>query len=122
MNEPAAPDQPDSNQKNQWQRVRELVGKLQAMPIAEREAHLHYLRDNGENKDVLTLLELELRLGPEQVSRITPELREWARQQFTDEEIVAGLHELREKGALDLREFLDELEQIVAESERTLIV
>jgi len=47
-------------------------------------------------------------------TRLTPELLEWARQQFTEEEIVAGLRELREKGGLELRDFLHGLEQIVA--------
>jgi hypothetical protein len=47
---------------------------------------------------------------PEEL-RLSPELREWARQQFTEEEIVAGLQELREKGGLELEEFLHELEK-----------
>jgi hypothetical protein len=45
---------------------------------------------------------------------LTPECREWAIQQFTEEEIVAGLRELREQGGLELRDFLPELEKIVA--------
>jgi hypothetical protein len=35
----------------------------------------------------------------------------WARQQFTEEEIVAGLRELRATGGLELSEFIGELEQ-----------
>ncbi len=46
---------------------------------------------------------------------LTPELRQWALQQFTEEEILAGLRELREHGGLELRDFLPELERIVAE-------
>jgi hypothetical protein len=45
--------------------------------------------------------------------RLTPELRQWALQLFTEEEILAGLRELREQGGLELRDFLPELEQIV---------
>jgi hypothetical protein len=57
--------------------------------------------------------------GQEQETRLTPELREWARQQFTEEEIVAALRELRGKGGLELGDFLQELEQIVRDRERT---
>jgi hypothetical protein len=46
--------------------------------------------------------------------KLTPELREWARQQFSEEEIVAGLQELRDKGGLELGDFLKELEDVVA--------
>ena len=58
------------------------------------------------------------RREPEEMC-LTPELREWARQQFTEEEIVAALRELREKGGKELGDFLHELEQIVTDSERT---
>jgi len=46
-------------------------------------------------------------------TRLNPELREWARRQFADEEIVAARRELREKGGVELGNFLQELEQIV---------
>jgi hypothetical protein len=46
-------------------------------------------------------------------SGLPPELREWARQQYTEEEIIAGLDELRQNGGLELREFIAELERIV---------
>jgi hypothetical protein len=41
----------------------------------------------------------------------TPELLEWARGLFSDEEIVAGLREIRETGGLQLTDFIHELEQ-----------
>jgi hypothetical protein len=41
----------------------------------------------------------------------TPEVVEWARQQYTEEDIVAGLREVRETGGRELRDFLGELEQ-----------
>ena len=44
---------------------------------------------------------------------ITPELREWALRQINEAEIIAALRELREQGGLELRDFLQELEQIV---------
>jgi hypothetical protein len=37
----------------------------------------------------------------------------------TEEEILAELQELKEKGGLELHQFIEELEQIVAERERT---
>ena len=42
---------------------------------------------------------------------LSPELREWLLRQFTEEEAIAALRELREKGGLELREFIQELEQ-----------
>jgi hypothetical protein len=41
--------------------------------------------------------------------RLPPELREWALRQATEEEIVAGLKEVREKGGTELRELIHEL-------------
>jgi hypothetical protein len=55
------------------------------------------------------------RTGP----RLTPELRAWLLQQSTEEEIVAGLRELREKGGLEFHEFVRELEQVVHGGEPT---
>jgi hypothetical protein len=52
--------------------------------------------------------------SPEEM-RLTPELRQWAQQQVTDEEILAGLREIREKGGLELRDFLDELERAASQ-------
>jgi hypothetical protein len=39
---------------------------------------------------------------------------EWARQQFSEEEFVAGLREIRETGGLELQDFIRELEQEAA--------
>lgn len=50
--------------------------------------------------------------------KLPPELREWARQLFTDEEILAGLQEIRETGGLELKDFIHELEEIVERRER----
>jgi hypothetical protein len=47
-------------------------------------------------------------------TRLSPELLEWARRQFTEEEILVGLRELREKGGQELADFLPELERMVA--------
>jgi hypothetical protein len=44
---------------------------------------------------------------------ITPEIREWALKHFDEEEVLAELLELREKGGLEFHEFVRELEQIV---------
>ena len=40
----------------------------------------------------------------------TPELLEWAKQQFTEAEIVAGIEEIERTGGLELHEFIQELE------------
>ena len=42
-------------------------------------------------------------------AQLTPELLEWARGQFSEEEIVAGLREIRATGGLKLKDFLHEL-------------
>ncbi len=42
---------------------------------------------------------------------LPPAIREWALPQHTEEEIVAGLREVREKGGPDLGELIHELEQ-----------
>lgn len=44
---------------------------------------------------------------------LTPELRRWA-EQFSDEEFIDGVNEIRKTGGLQLSEFIDELEAIVA--------
>jgi sulfur carrier protein ThiS len=41
----------------------------------------------------------------------SPELREWIRQQFPIEETLAALREVREKGGLQLADFIHELEE-----------
>ena len=47
------------------------------------------------------------------------ELREWLLQQSTEQEIVAELQDLRKNGGLEFSEFVDELEQMVHDGERT---
>jgi hypothetical protein len=44
---------------------------------------------------------------------------EWAGLRATGEEVAAGLQELKEKGGLELHEFIGELEQVAADRERT---
>ncbi|MBI1917592.1 MAG: hypothetical protein HYS12_23100 [Planctomycetes bacterium] len=52
-------------------------------------------------------------------SRISPELREWLLRRFSEEEAVANLRELREKGGLELWDFIEELEQGLRDGEPT---
>src|SRR5579871_4133196 len=40
---------------------------------------------------------------------LSPELLEWARRQFSDEEILAGLRELHNGGGQELADFIGEL-------------
>jgi hypothetical protein len=44
-------------------------------------------------------------------TELTSELRTWALAQFTEEEIVAGLREVRATGGLQFRDLLEELEK-----------
>jgi hypothetical protein len=43
--------------------------------------------------------------------KLTPELLDWARQQFSEEEIIAGLREVQQTGGLELSDFIRELEE-----------
>ena len=52
--------------------------------------------------------------GAPPCGKLSPELMEWARQQFSEEEFVAGLREIRETGGLELQDFIRELEQEAA--------
>lgn len=42
---------------------------------------------------------------------ITPEIMEWARQNFDEEEFIAGLRQIRETGGWQLKDFIQELEK-----------
>jgi len=47
---------------------------------------------------------------------MTPELLDWMRRQLTEEEMESAreaLREMREKGGLELKDFIQELEQMV---------
>jgi hypothetical protein len=46
--------------------------------------------------------------------KVPPEILEWARQQFSEEELAAALEEFEKSGGLELKEFVHELEEIVA--------
>jgi hypothetical protein len=48
---------------------------------------------------------------------LTPELQKWARQQFNEEEIAAGIREIRANGGLEFQDFVDELEKAADVSE-----
>lgn len=50
--------------------------------------------------------------------RLTEELLEWARQQFTEEDYLNGLRDIRETGGVEFRNLIDELERSSA-SNRT---
>ncbi len=55
--------------------------------------------------------------APQSTRRLSSEEKEWLRRESTDEEIIAELRELREKGGLQFHEFLPELEEMVERHE-----
>ena len=55
----------------------------------------------------------ELRRKWKEESRLTPELREWALQLFSEEEILAGLREIEETGGVEFSDMIRELDEIV---------
>jgi hypothetical protein len=48
---------------------------------------------------------------------LSPETLEWVRRQFSEEDLVAGLREIRETGGLELCDFIQELEQAAGPDE-----
>ena len=46
--------------------------------------------------------------------KLPPEFLEWARQQYSEEEILAGIREVRETGGSELKDFIQEIEEILA--------
>jgi RNA recognition motif-containing protein len=46
--------------------------------------------------------------------KLPPEFLEWARQQYTEEEILAGVREVRESGGLELKDFIHEIDDILS--------
>jgi hypothetical protein len=50
---------------------------------------------------------------------LTPQLREWAVAQASDDEIVAGIDEVQEKGGTELGEVIQRLKQKRKDRERT---
>jgi len=52
----------------------------------------------------------------EESSKLSPEILDWARQQSSEEEIVAGLREIRQTGGVELKDFIHELEQAAADA------
>lgn len=53
----------------------------------------------------------------ESAAQVSPDVLEWARQQFSKEEVIADLREIRETGGLELRDFIHELEQAAGPDE-----
>jgi hypothetical protein len=47
--------------------------------------------------------------------QLTPEQLAWAREQFSEEEIVAGLREIRKTGGLELKDFISDLERLAGD-------
>lgn len=48
---------------------------------------------------------------------VPPEVLEWARRNFSEEDALADLREVQETGGLELHEFIDELERLAGSDE-----
>lgn len=75
--------------------LREVINQIVNDPGAA-EATQSHLQDRGQDS---------------QETLLTPELREWAVQQFSEEDFVAGFQEIRETGGLTFRDFIESLEE-----------
>jgi hypothetical protein len=95
----------------------ELPSPLLAGAIAEKVKDLTALLaavPGDRVERIISLLPLAIRTecpSPPQapVGEVTPELLAWARQQFSEDEIAAGIREIRETGGLALADFYHEL-------------
>lgn len=47
-------------------------------------------------------------------NKCSPELLAWADRQYSDEEVTAGIREIRETGGLELTDFLQEIDTILS--------
>ncbi len=91
-----------------------------ALLISTCDARVRQDLLNEFSSRVLTLLEevkSEPRAAQPAPAQVPPDLLEWARRQFSEEEIVAGLREIKETGGLELRDFIHELEQAAGTDE-----
>ncbi len=68
------------------------------------------LTDDDLRTRLLRILR-DYRFVPTTAPSIPPELREWARQQNTEDELLAGLKEIQEKGGIELGEVIQRLKQ-----------
>jgi len=59
-----------------------------------------------------------MRASEVEITNPSAEILKWAEQQFTDEEILAGVREIRDHGDLELGDFIHELEQIASDDDR----
>lgn len=94
-------------------RVDELCAVLASCSPEERQALLDELKLNIARH----LQALDNPARPSEANgfpfvKVPPEVRAQALEQFSEEEIVAGLREVRETGGLELRDFIHELEEI----------
>jgi hypothetical protein len=106
-----------------------LIGRLRSSPefsnparteiiqriCSELEGIRSSLEKNGEappqlvNKVLAVMLEMgEVAFAPQPLPK---DLLEWAREQYSEEEIIAGIEEIRATGGLELRDFLGELQE-----------
>jgi hypothetical protein len=83
----------------------EVVARL-ADPNAQREIASHL--------STAALARLADGTVPAPITKLTPELLEWARGLDTEEEIVAGIREVYETGGLELKDFIQEIIDITS--------
>jgi hypothetical protein len=116
--------------ESQIQRIREIVDGFQALPADVWKASMQVLRDEQEKDATKRAADLAALLATHPALRVllgrlleeihsTCKIREWALQQFTEEEIVAGLKEARAHRGPELGQLIQEIEQELHGRERT---
>ncbi len=103
------------------EKVQELCGEFDA--ISRRMAELIHSIDPNVPLDLLRempaclqqeLYRLEIEAIKATTEKITPEILEWAQQDFNEEEFMDDIREIQRTGGLQLCDFIDELKQMVA--------
>jgi hypothetical protein len=88
--------------QDEWTGSVELFHKLADVMVLIADAGF---RENGKLNPAVN--------GPA-TARPSSSVLNWALQQFSEEEIVAGLREIRETGGLEFKDFVHELERAAA--------
>ena len=52
--------------------------------------------------------------GHSKPQKCPPDVLAWADRQFSDEEVIAGVREVRETGGLELKDFIREIDKVLS--------
>jgi hypothetical protein len=53
-------------------------------------------------------------VGRSEADKCSPELLAWADRQYSDEDVVAGIREIKETGGMELKDFMQEIDSVLS--------